>query len=602
MKLCRVHIQNFRGIKNLVLDLDDTTVLIGENNSGKTAVLDALRLCLRELGPRRRVVFDTFDFHLKDAAADPAGADPISITLTFSEGTASEWDDQRLRRLRGIYHVDGNGLNHVVLRVNCAFELTNQDFEQSWAFIDAAGQPYPVQTETALGALQREVAYFLLGALRDAAKQFDAKGPYWRPFLKDSQLPADKKADIEAKLKEVNDLVVLSHTSFDQVRDRLKGVQDVVPMATGDVVSIEAVPGRAFDMLSKAQIHLGTSTGAKVPVGRHGEGTQSLAVLMLFSAFLDAWPSGDPIVALEEPEAHLHPSAIRALWRVLEGIAGQKLVSTHSGDLLAEVDVNNLRRLARTAAGVQAFRIRTSASIPPAVFAALAADEKAKFLTPDETRKFNFHIRHARGELLFARCWLLVEGETEVTLLPEIARHLDINLEQSGVRCVAHRHASIELFLKVARDLGIRWCVLADNDGQGRADQRHAQTYAAAAGFDLPDVLHVMPEEDMEQHLCASGFGSVYQAIYDAHPQLHVVPPAVPACPQCGRGAAARPSITAAPGDPAYWPQLLKVVKNVLVKPEAAQEVMAQVRSGAQSVPPLLENAIRRSVAIAGGL
>ena len=83
-------------------------------------------------------------------------------------------------------------------------------------------------------------------------------------------------------------------------------------MTSGDVVSIEAVPGRMFDMLAKAEIHLGTITGAKVPVGKHGEGTQSLAVLMLFSAFLDTWPSGAPIVALEEPEAHLHPSAVRA--------------------------------------------------------------------------------------------------------------------------------------------------------------------------------------------------------------------------------------------------------------------------------------------------
>ena len=43
------------------------TVLIGENNSGKTSVLDALKLCLRDLGPRRRVVFDALDYHLSDS-------------------------------------------------------------------------------------------------------------------------------------------------------------------------------------------------------------------------------------------------------------------------------------------------------------------------------------------------------------------------------------------------------------------------------------------------------------------------------------------------------------------------------------------------------
>lgn len=46
MKLRKLKIENFRGIKDLELDLGDTTVLIGENNSGKTAVLEVLRLCI----------------------------------------------------------------------------------------------------------------------------------------------------------------------------------------------------------------------------------------------------------------------------------------------------------------------------------------------------------------------------------------------------------------------------------------------------------------------------------------------------------------------------------------------------------------------------
>ena len=172
--------------------------------------------------------------------------------------------------------------------------------------------------------MQREAPFFYLPALRDAASHFDAKGPFWRPFLQDSQLSTEKKSEIEQKLREVNDLVVASHTSFDQVRERLQNVQNVVSLAAGDIVSIEAVPGRMFDMLAKAQIHLGTATGAKIPVGRHGEGTQSLAVLMLFSAFLEIRPDSTPIVALEEPEAHLHPSAVRALRRLVSNFTGQK--------------------------------------------------------------------------------------------------------------------------------------------------------------------------------------------------------------------------------------------------------------------------------------
>lgn len=588
MKLRKVQIENFRGINHLDLDLDDVLVLIGENNTGKTAILHAVRLCLRDLGPRRRVVFDPFDFHLEDGQAEPSSAHPISITLTFAENKAGDWDDARLRRLKAILHVDAaSGMSRVVLRVTCAYDPTERDFEQTWDFLNEAGHPLPGKNEASLGALQREVAFYLLDALRDAGRNFDAKGPFWRPFLKDGQLSAEKKSEIEAKLQEVNELVVSSHRSFDQARARLAKVQDVVPMHAGDVVSIAAVPGRVFDLLTKAQVHLGTMTGAKVPIGRHGEGTQSLAVLMLFAAFLDLDGAGVgtkrvPIVAMEEPEAHLHPSAVRTLWRTIEGVAGQKLISTHSGDLLSQVPIDAVRRLARKSGGVEAFRLNP------------------KTLNDKEQRMFNFHIRHARGELLFARCWLLGEGEAEVTLFHEISRHLGIDLERAGVRCVPYRlGASIELFLKVAKDLGIRWCALTDNDQQGQNDQQQVTAYTQAA--DLPDVLHLMPENDIETHLCSAGFGAVYQAIYDGHPQLHSAPNPAPPCAACGKAQKPRPQVTALPADPAYWPQVLKTIKNVMNKPAAALAVIQEIQSG-KPVPPLLETTIRKAVEIAGGV
>lgn len=569
MKLRKIHLQNFRGIKKLELELDDLVVLIGENNTGKTAILHALRLCLRDLGPRRKVVFDPYDFHLKDGAAEPSMADPISITVAFGETTAGDWDAPRLRRLKDIVQVDANsGLNSVALRLTCSYNAATRDFDQNWDFLNAAGAPLTGKGETALSSLQREVAFYLLDALRDAGRNFDAKGPFWRPFLKDGQLPAEKKTEIESKLSELNELVVSSHGTFEKARTRLKMVQEVVPMQAGDVVSIEAVPGRIFDMLAKAQVHLGTTTGAKVPVGRHGEGTQSLAVLMLFAAFLDLAADGAgkdraPLVGFEEPEAHLHPSAVRTLWQLLQGVPGQKLISTHSGDLLSQVPVDAVRRLARTNNGVEAFRLKPGT------------------LDLHDQRMFDFHIRRGRGELLFARCWLLVEGETEVTLLHELARHLQIDLERAGVRCIPYRMgASIELFLKVAKDFGIRWCALTDNDQQGKADQRHLTNYTPAA--DLADACHVMQEDDIESHLCEAGFGAVYAAYLT---------------PQTSS------AVTVAPGHADYWKQVLKALRHAkaLSKPSAAMQVVQNIRAGA-NVPPLLETTIRKAVELAGGV
>ncbi|MDE0232322.1 MAG: DUF2813 domain-containing protein [bacterium] len=492
MRITRVRIRNFRGIRDLEIELGKVTVLIGENNSGKTSVLDALKLCLRDLSPRRRFVFDGLDFHLPDGHSEPTSADRIEIEVMFSDRPDEEWDDElvgRLNRAR-ILQVDDDGRNHVRLRVTCEYDSDSREFSHQPSFVDLQGAPLSRAGPRALTVLQEEIRYYYLTALRDAGRHFDAKGPFWRPFLQDSQLSLEKKAEIEAKLHEVNELVVSSHSSFEQVQDGLRRVQSVVPLATGEAVSIEAVPGRMFDMLAKAQVQLGTTTGAKIPLHRHGEGTQSLAVLMLFSAFLEAQAEGAAVLALEEPEAHLHPSAIRALWALVSGFTGQKLISTHSGELLAETDILHICRLARTRNGIKAFRVPSN------------------LLLPEETRKFNYHIRRARGELLFARCWLLVEGETESWVYPAAARALDLTLHREGVRVVEFKQSDVGMLTKTANALGIPWYCVGDNDTNRVKDEpKLKQNLGGATEADR----FVFPYPDIEQHLKANGYANVYQ-------------------------------------------------------------------------------------------
>jgi putative ATP-dependent endonuclease of OLD family len=560
MRLSSVQIENFRGIAKLDLTLSDTTVLIGENNTGKTAVLDALRFALREVRVRRGCAFDTYDFHLATPASDPATAPAISIRCTFCEGAVGEWGDQVLARLNRakIAQIDAKGCASVILKVGARFDALSQDFVQDWEFQNAAGQALTGIPESALAVLHGEVSYYYLAALRDAAKHFDAKGVFWRPFLKESQLSPEKRQEIETRLNEVNQLIISSHSSFAQVVSKLKEVKDVVSMTgNDDIVSVDAVPGRLFDMLSKAQVTVNTGTGAKVPIGRHGEGTQSLAVLTLFNAFLQAWNKGTPIVALEEPEAHLHPSAVRSLWRLIERIPGQKIISTHSGDILSEVPPESITRLHKPGGKLLASR--------------LAEVE----LDTDDTRKFNFHIRRDRGELLFARCWVLGEGETEATLIPECARILDKDFEQVGIRCVTYQTGiALGPCLVVAKGMGIHWIVLADNDDQGAKD--HAAVRNHLDGRPESDALFVMPEANIEEHLCMNGFADVYYSLLGDQP---------------------RRLVTAHPSHPDYALQVARALPKRL-KTHAAQHVLGAMRAG-RAIPALFKNAIDAALKLA---
>lgn len=83
MYLSNVHIKNFRGIEELSLPLDDVCVLIGENNTGKSTIIDAVRICLEESPQRFPADFKEYDYHLKEGVEDPTSSAPIEITLTF---------------------------------------------------------------------------------------------------------------------------------------------------------------------------------------------------------------------------------------------------------------------------------------------------------------------------------------------------------------------------------------------------------------------------------------------------------------------------------------------------------------------------------------
>lgn len=496
MRITSVLIQNFRGIKDLELSFGQVTVLIGENNSGKTSILDAVKICLGGLGGRRRAIFNEMDFHLPNEDAEPSSVKPVRIVATFLEDTRGMWDDRLVGRLSraGVLQFREDEKRYVSLQVECSYDQETREFSDQWSFLDPMGAVLSVELSRGLRILREELKYYYLTALRDAGRHFDAHGPFWRPFLRDSQLSVKKKSEIEEHLKKVNNLIISSHSSFEQVKVKLQELRSFVLLANEDPVSIEAVPSRMFEILSKAEVQIGTNTGAKIPLARHGEGTQSLAVLLLFFAFLESQREGASILALEEPEAHLHPSAIRSLWRLVQNFANQQIVSTHSGDLISETNISDIRRLARTSDGIKAFHISEGS------------------LSDEEIRKFNYSIRRTRGELLFARCWLLVEGQTEIWVYEAAARACNMKLHEEGVRLLEYQQAGAgpAMLAKIANLLGIVWYCVGDKDGNGSSLIRKKRDLREFFNGDREEDRLVFPYENLEEHLAGNGFHEIY--------------------------------------------------------------------------------------------
>ena len=497
MKLHEITVENFRGIRSLRLPLDGLTVLIGENNSGKSTVLEAIRLVLtRGFGVRRGGQFTEYDFHLKDANVTPQSADPISITLHFAEEQENEWPETITQQMDEVIQLDmENGLNHIWLQVKGSYQAETGSFETKWAFLNASGEELRLRNATPLNLITRFVPLFFLSALRDASQEFGQRGQFWSGFLKSIQLPDDQREKIEEMLREVNSAVIGANAGLTEVTKKIADAGRLVPLDSADPVSLEAIPTRVFDMVGKIQVHLKSSYGAKLPLQRHGEGTQSLAVLMLFQAFAatnlaEAYaPESTPLLALEEPEAHLHPSAIRSLGTFLENMTGQILVTSHSGDLVSRIPVMALRRLYKHDGEARVGRVESG------------------IFTARELQAIDYSIRLAKGHYLFSRCWLLVEGESDYHFMPllfEVMGHSQDQVSFSILE-ISQVIDKGEPLIKFAKALGIQWFLMADGDQAGTDYVNRASNHLAT-GESLSGRALALAHTDIEHEFWHSGY------------------------------------------------------------------------------------------------
>ena len=142
MRITRIEIDNFRSIRHLVVDLGDTTGLVGPNNAGKTAILDALRIALTRRWGQRGTGFSEYDIHMADEASDPKASSGVSIEIRTEEREPGEWSDAIAEDLGDIVQVDLNtDRRSVLLRTRCAWNADAEGFEPSWEFLDAGRQP-----------------------------------------------------------------------------------------------------------------------------------------------------------------------------------------------------------------------------------------------------------------------------------------------------------------------------------------------------------------------------------------------------------------------------------------------------------------------------
>ena len=544
MHIASIRIRNFRGLKDIEIPLARATVLIGENNSGKSSVLDCISLTLGRRWGQRGTGFSEYDLTIdgdagptaerartEDAEADEESLE-ASIELFFTEQTVGEWPEEITSGLFGIIQTDPlTELNSITLRVTYRLNPLEKTYEPGWAFIDINGNPIGASEAKRAANTQQFFKYvpvFFLSALRDASEEFSSRSQFWGRLLKAVEISADERRTLDESIEELNARLLAADPRVAETVERLKEIQAVVAHGVATDVSIRALPMKVWELLARSEIVIKGETGAPwLPLDRHGQGVKSLSVIYLFNAFVERLlketysEHSEPIVTLEEPEVHLHPQAVRALWSQIEAMPGQKIIASHSPYFMQYVPIRDIRLLRRGADGVRAHFVPDAVSLALPVNDALAAlarkytgqlsyDPKRGLLstskpvnenlcrdilkcyTAAEDREHHPAIRdfqarsyallededledledwarRIRGEVFFSRFWILCEGQSEVFLLTALFDALAFRLDAQGVSLIDYQNnGSPRAFACLARTFGFPWVLLADGDEHGR--------------------------------------------------------------------------------------------------------------------------------------
>jgi len=447
MYLHSLSIRNFRGIRKARVSFDQSTVIIGENDSGKSSLLDALG---KVLLPSATGVplFEPQHFYRESLAASGRPAGSVQLELAFREIRPGEWDAAGFQPLAAVLGKAAGKPRQLLVRVNAAPAAGSEAVAGTWEMEGSGAGGIVSRNDTgALAALRtlNPLVWLRGGALvgADTAAGHLPQGTV-QPPAEIAQLVDEIEKRYQAMIS--GDTV--------NARDELQaGYRAARELLARHAIDAGTVRGLGQPLLAEV---LGTPASVESRRGRemHGSAARQLGVFILTAALLRNFPAvmspgAQPILVIEDPEAHLHTMTLASVWGLLESIQIQKIISTYSGTLLAAAPLHNVRRLTRHEGTVRQW------SVPRDLF------------KTDNLRKLSYHLRARRGEASFARCWLLVEGETEFWILPELARIHGHDFSLEGVAVVEFAQCGLAPLIQLAREWGIQWHVLTDGDSAG---------------------------------------------------------------------------------------------------------------------------------------
>lgn len=390
MRLTRLQVQNHGRLVDLEIDIRDHLVLVGANDVGKSSLLRCLDLLLGASTAQLYSHICADDFRDREQPliieADIAGftgddkalfPDEISIDATTGRESltirlAAAIDTNETLTVERA--APGGGTGRQLSR--------DQLLGLGWKFLSATAQTRDLR-EGRKSALDDILQAVDLGAEQAG---FDAITTSLVEKLKSSNVLIGLRTDLANQLSRA-------------LPERLERDE------------LSFVPGSAVenDVLSDVRLQV-DKNGTPHNLSEQSDGTRALYAIALY----DLMSVGANMVGIDEPEIHLHPTSQRSLARLLQANRNQKIIATHSADIVGAFDPDSI--VVVRAGGVVVQPVKG-------------------FLSDDEKLSVRWWVRD-KLEPLTARRVVAVEGISDRIILERVADLTDRNLDRLGVSVI----------------------------------------------------------------------------------------------------------------------------------------------------------------------
>jgi len=501
-----VRVRNFRCLRSVDIELDRLTVLIGQNNSGKSSFLDALFVAI---GAGQRIISSDDIFLCKGEVSAPKNRTAVidilvrptdargETTDSFPQG--SPWlelwglgvvqdDDERdMAAIRTSFRWNAVKGEYVLER---RFLKDWQGDSSKWADSKPVEKVAPVSTPQV-----EPLAMYLLDAKRDIAEDVRTRSSFWSKMVEEHGLTPDDVNRIEEELSKINRDIVNSSNVFTHIQTHLKDLHDTLS-CDEDSIAITPLARHLRDLSRGMDVVLSTRGAPPFPLHQQGMGTRSLGTFFTFCAFT-TWRQKQggsgavhPVMALEEPETHLHPQAQRALFRQIQKMPGQRIISTHSPYICGQAEVAHMRHFSKEGEQTVVSKIEIDAGQTP--------------LTQEDFRRIDRQVMNTRGDMLFATALVFFEGETEEQAVPDFAeQHWKKHPNDLGYSFIGvGGNGNYLPFLRMAQSFKIPWFILSDGEPATIAAVNAALTAIGQLAIpDNPSVVVLPDGKDFEAYI-----------------------------------------------------------------------------------------------------